>query len=77
MDWAALLTALVKLVAGVAAWRAERGAADAAEARIMSRALHGAMVEIECAKAARLAARDAARRDPAGVLRDDDGYRRD
>ena len=41
------------------------------------KALRNALDEINKAIAARQTAADTARRDPAGVLRDDDGWRRD
>lgn len=76
MDWLGLILWLMKVSAGLAEWRAAAETEETAEARVMARALNDAMAEIGRARAARLAARDAHRRDPAGVMRDD-GFPRD
>jgi hypothetical protein len=69
-----IILALIGL--GVAYFEARGQGGDQSSATI-SKALRNALDEIDKANAARLAAADAARRDPAGVLRDDDGWRRD
>jgi hypothetical protein len=69
-----IVLALVGLAVAYFDARAKGG--DTASATV-SKALRNALDEIAKADAARLAAADAARRDPAGILRDDDGWRRD
>lgn len=77
MDWLALALVIAKIALGIVQWREQKAGNDAAGAKIIAGALTNAMAEIEKARKARLAARDDARRDPAGVVRDDDGFRRD
>lgn len=77
MDWLALALVIAKVALGIVQWREQKAAGDAGEAKIIAGALSNAMAEIDRARKARLAARDDARRDPAGVVRDDDGFRRD
>lgn len=61
---------------GVAYFEAKAKGGDQSSATV-SKALRNALDDIDKANTARLAAADVARRDPAGVLRDDDGWRRD
>jgi hypothetical protein len=69
-----IVLALIGL--GVAYFEARAKGGDTSSATV-SKALRNALDEIDKANAARQGAADAARRDPAGVLRDDDGFRRD
>lgn len=61
---------------GAAYFEAKAKGGDKSSA-IVSKALRNALEEIDQANAARRAIADAARRDPSGVVRDNDGFRRD
>ena len=73
-----LISQIVLALIGAAAAYFEakaKGGDDSSGA--IAKALRNALDEINKANAARQTAADTARRDPAGVMRDDDGWRRD
>lgn len=73
-----LISQIVLALIGFAAafFEAKAKGGDTSSATI-AKALRNALDEINKAANARQTAADAARRDPAGVLRDNDGWRRD
>lgn len=76
MDWLRLLLALVQAFGSVVLYLRTKDLLDAGGAKVIADALKGQSDEIHRAQAAREKVRADAARDPAGVLRDDDGWKR-
>lgn len=77
MDWVKALVLVLKLVEAFTTALHDRKLIADALAQATLRHIQKAQEDIHEAEAARKAVRDSAASDPAGLLRDDDGFRRD
>lgn len=76
MDWLKLALLIAQFLGSLVSWLRTRELIDAAKAGLIADALTQQAEGVRKAEAARAAVRDAAKRDPASVLRDDDGFKR-